>query len=77
LLPQRRQCRLRLRQCRFYRGNVRPCYLAELELLTQDVERAGLDFDDFFSGRDWPRNDASCTAAATTLEVKVGYVASS
>ena len=76
-LLQRRQCGLRLRQCRFNRCNVGPDHLPELELLAQDVERAGLDFDDFFSGRDWPRNDASCTAAATTFEVRVRNVASS
>jgi hypothetical protein len=44
--------------------------LAELELLAQDGELVDLDFDDLLGRCDLAPKDASCTAAATTIEVK-------
>jgi hypothetical protein len=52
LLLQWRQCRLRLRQGRLDRRDIRPRNLAELELLAQYGERVGLDFDDLLGRRD-------------------------
>ena len=71
LLLQRRQRLLGLRQRRLLRGDVAAGYLAQVELAAQDDQQVGLFPDDLLVAAIWPRNEASCTAAATTLEVSV------
>jgi len=67
LLLQWRQCRLHLRQSRLDRRHFGAGHLAELELPPQDAERLGSILMISSVAAICPRNDASCTAAATTF----------
>ena len=50
---------------------------AEIELLLQEIELLGFFLDDFLVAAIWPRSEASCTAAVTTLAVRLIQAASS
>ena len=60
-----------LRQRRLLRRHVRLGDLAQLVLALHRSRRARFPRDDLWVAAIWPRRDASCTAAATTLAVSV------
>ena len=77
LLLQRRQGRAALRKLRFLAQHVGLRCATQGEALPHEVQFLALVLDDVLVAAIWPRSDASCTAATTTFEVSVRYVASS